>query len=176
MSRRDVIYLAVTVLVVAAVFCIPAPDHNRRAGFDAQRQSTPPDTRYAINTATTTSSTTTTTTTAPDPEPQAAAPPAPQPTSQPVAAPADIAGGCDDVAWVIPVAYVWRESHCQFDAISAGGQYVGAYQFDVRHWIPAENGGWGGCADLGDWHQPDAQHECAWRLSHGGTRFTPWGG
>ena len=50
MSRRDVIYLALTVLVVAAVFCIPAPDHNRRAGFDAQRQSTPPDTRYACET------------------------------------------------------------------------------------------------------------------------------
>lgn len=86
-------------------------------------------------------------------------------------------GECDGVAWVVPVGIVARESGCRFDAQSPPsfcGWYgcVGAYQFDSRHWDP---GSWGGCADLGDWHDPEAQHECARRLSRGGTNLAPWG-
>lgn len=96
-----------------------------------------------------------------------------------------VAGGragpasCDGIDWVIPVQLVIRESGCNFDAQSPSsycGGYgcVGAYQFDARHWDPSS--GWGGCADLGDWHDPDAQHECARRLSRDGTSLSPWGG
>lgn len=81
---------------------------------------------------------------------------------------------CEGVDWVVPVGIVVRESGCDFGAVSPGGQYVGAYQFDRRHWDASS--GWGGCADLGDWQDPEAQHECARRLSQGGTNLAPWGG
>lgn len=94
------------------------------------------------------------------------------------ATPAGVPGQCDGVNWAIPVQLVIRESKCNFDAQSppsfcGGYGCVGAYQFDSRHWDPNS---WGGCADLGDWHDPEAQHECARRLSHDGTRLSPWGG
>lgn len=87
-------------------------------------------------------------------------------------------GTCDGIDWAIPVGLVVRESKCNFDAQSPAsfcGGYgcVGAYQFDSRHWDPNS---WGGCADLGDWRDPEAQHECARRLSRGGTNLAPWGG
>jgi len=173
--KRDATYLALMILIVVATFFIPAP-RNRVARFDAERQSTPPDTTPVIEATTTTTESATPTTEPPAPTaiPVDHTDPAPTPQIH-IAAPA---GGdaCDGIDWVIPVKYVWRESHCIFDAVSPGGQYVGAYQFDVRHWIPADQGGWGGCADLGDWHEPAAQHECAYRLSDGGTVFTAWGG
>lgn len=88
-------------------------------------------------------------------------------------------GACDGVEWVIPAQYVARESGCRFDAESPGSfcgghGCVGAYQFDRRHWDAGS--GWGGCADLGDWRDPEAQHECARRLSRDGTNLSPWGG
>lgn len=87
-------------------------------------------------------------------------------------------GTCGD-GWVIPGEYVWRESKCDFNAQSpssfcGGHGCVGAYQFDSRHWDAGS--GWGGCADLGDWRDPEAQHECARRLSRDGTNLAPWGG
>jgi hypothetical protein len=88
-------------------------------------------------------------------------------------APARAGQACDGIAWVVPVEIVWRESRCDFGAVSPGGQYLGAYQFDWRHWD--ESSGWGGCADVGDWQDPDAQHECARRLSRDGTYLAPWG-
>lgn len=81
---------------------------------------------------------------------------------------------CDGVDWVVPVWIVARESGCRVDAVSPDGRYVGAYQFDARHWDAGS--GWGGCADLGDWRDPESQHECARRLSAGGTDLRPWGG
>lgn len=84
---------------------------------------------------------------------------------------------CDGVEWVVPVRIVISESGCRFDAVNATGcggySCLGAYQFDARHWDVAS---WGGCADLGDWRDPEAQHECARRLSNGGTNLRPWGG
>ena len=89
-------------------------------------------------------------------------------------------GACDGINWVVPVYIVYRESHCNFLAVNQNGcggySCVGAYQFDRRHWIPREEGGWGGCADLGDWQIPANQHECASRMSRGGTYLAPWGG
>lgn len=87
-------------------------------------------------------------------------------------APAGTRDAC--TGFVIPGDIVWRESRCDFGAVSPGGQYVGAYQFDARHWDAGS--GWGGCADLGDWRDPEAQHECARRLSSDGTNLRPWGG
>lgn len=82
------------------------------------------------------------------------------------------AGTCD--GFVIPGDIVWAESHCNYEAVNPTGcggyTCVGAYQFDLRHWQPG-----GGCADLGDWHDPAAQDECARRLSNGGTNLRPWG-
>lgn len=89
-----------------------------------------------------------------------------------------VPGQCDGIAWAIPVELVIKESKCSFDAQSpqsfcGGHGCVGAYQFDSRHWDPNS---WGGCADLGDWRDPEAQHECARRLSSDGTNLGPWGG
>lgn len=88
-------------------------------------------------------------------------------------APARAGQACDGIAWTIPAEIVWRESRCDFGAVSPDGRYVGAYQFDWRHWD--ESSGWGGCADLGAWQDPEAQHECARRLSRDGTYLAPWG-
>lgn len=89
-------------------------------------------------------------------------------------------GACDGIAWVLPVYIVYRESHCNFGAFNAGGcggyGCVGAYQFDRRHWIPREEGGWGGCAWIGDWTIPENQHACAAQMSNNGTNLAPWGG
>lgn len=88
--------------------------------------------------------------------------------------------GCDGIDWVIPVHIVWRESRCNFHAINYNGcggwTCVGAYQFDLRHWIPRDQGGWGGCAHFGDWAVPENQIECARQMSRGGTYLAPWGG
>lgn len=105
--------------------------------------------------------------------------------STPVAPPAQpqvaqTSDACDGIDWVIPVYIVWRESHCDFGAINYNGcggyTCVGAYQFDLRHWIPRDQGGWGACAWLGDWHIPQNQIECARQMSRDGTYLAPWGG
>lgn len=83
---------------------------------------------------------------------------------------------CAGVAWVVPVDVVIGESGCSFDAYNATGcngfGCIGAYQFDARHWDASS--GWGGCSDL-DPSIPEDQHECARRLSSGGTNLAPWG-
>lgn len=106
--------------------------------------------------------------------------PAPAPSTPTVASTGGTPGECDGVDWVIPVHIVWRESRCDFGAINhtgcGGWTCVGAYQFDLRHWIPRDQGGWGGCAWLGDWREPANQIACARQMSRDGTYLAPWGG
>lgn len=89
-------------------------------------------------------------------------------------------GECAGVAWAIPEYIVYRESRCNFHSVNQTGcggfTCVGAYQFDLRHWIPQDQGGWGGCAHFGDWTVPENQHACANQMSRGGTNLAPWGG
>lgn len=87
-------------------------------------------------------------------------------------------GTCEGFA--VPGYIVWRESHCDYGAINptgcGGWTCVGAYQFDLRHWMDPAQGGWGGCTVYGDWRDPAAQDACAEQMSHGGTNLAPWGG
>lgn len=110
-------------------------------------------------------------------ERQAAAQRATRPSGTPSVAPT---GECAGVDWVIPVHIVIRESRCNFHAVNqtgcSGYTCVGAFQFDLRHWIAKEEGGWGGCAHYGDWRIPENQLACAHQMSRGGTHLTPWGG
>lgn len=91
---------------------------------------------------------------------------------------APVSSGCDSEAWVIPAGIVWRESHCDYGAVNVNGcggyGCLGAYQFDARHFDGWANGT-AACGDL-DWTIPADQHECAARLSGGGTNLAPWGG
>ncbi len=86
--------------------------------------------------------------------------------------------GCEG-DWPIPAWIVQRESGCDYGAVNrtgcSGHSCVGAYQFDLRHWIAREDGGWGGCAHLGDWRVPENQDACAVQMSRGGTNLAPWG-
>ena len=86
--------------------------------------------------------------------------------------------GCEG-DWPIPAWIVARESGCNYGAVNrtgcSGYSCVGAYQFDLRHWIAREAGGWGGCAHLGDWTVPENQDACAVQMSRGGTNLAPWG-
>ena len=86
--------------------------------------------------------------------------------------------GCEG-DWPIPAWIVQRESGCNYGAVNrtgcSGYSCVGAYQFDLRHWIAREAGGWGGCAHLGDWTVPEHQDACAVQMSRGGTNLAPWG-
>lgn len=86
--------------------------------------------------------------------------------------------GCEG-DWPIPAWIVARESGCNYGAVNATGcgghSCVGAYQFDLRHWIAREDGGWGGCAHYGDWRVPEHQDACAVQMSRGGTNLAPWG-
>lgn len=86
--------------------------------------------------------------------------------------------GCEG-DWPIPAWIVARESGCDYGAVNrtgcSGYSCVGAYQFDLRHWIAREAGGWGGCAHLGDWRVPEHQDACAAQMSQGGTNLRPWG-
>ena len=80
----------------------------------------------------------------------------------------------------IPAYIVMRESRCNYGAVNqtgcSGYTCVGMYQFDLRHWIAKEDGGWGGCAHYGDWRIPENQDACASQMSRGGTYLAPWGG
>lgn len=80
----------------------------------------------------------------------------------------------------IPAHIVMRESGCNYGAVNqtgcSGYTCVGMYQFDMRHWVPKEEGGWGGCAWLGDWRIPENQDACASQMSRNGTNLAPWGG
>lgn len=91
----------------------------------------------------------------------------------------DARPGCEGT-WAIPAHIVARESGCNYGAVNRTGcggySCVGAYQFDLRHWIAKEDGGWGGCAHLGDWTVPEHQDACAAQMSRGGTYLAPWGG
>lgn len=80
----------------------------------------------------------------------------------------------------IPAYIIMRESGCNYGAVNANGcggwSCVGMYQFDLRHWLTPEEGGWGGCAWLGDWTIPANQDACADQMSRGGTNLSAWGG
>jgi len=85
-------------------------------------------------------------------------------------------GDCSNIPGWFPPGVAWRESRCSYDAYNptgcGGNGCIGAFQFDARHFTGWQNGQ-AACGDLEPW-TVDGQNECAWRLSRGGTYFTPW--
>lgn len=92
-----------------------------------------------------------------------------RPSPAAVSTPVTASPGCTG-SYVIPQELVFRESRCDPNAVNASSGAYGLYQIMPMHWNPG-----GVCDDLAARRSDvQAQNECAWRLSNGGTNLDPW--